>query len=114
MDDISSDALWLEEAKAVLHDVKQFVEYIRISEKPESSNSVIFFDIKTLEGKMITMMMSQSGFAICDNDARSTQNDQNSECKTFYETVNALLDTVSPLYRQAFADALARKIHSLE
>lgn len=121
---------WKAEADAVIEDMRSFVKSIEISGEQESSDTRIYFDIVTLEGEHLVVMMSSNGFSICnraneskDEHARELnstgdQPDQTSNNPTkceyiVYETINALLDDNSEGYRKAFAQALLTKINSL-
>lgn len=98
---------WLNEAKAVIEDVKEFVNRIKISEEKESSNMGIYFEIETLESEILLVHMSAGGFKIDDRLNEETNDSQG------YETINALLFNSSTKYREKFAQCLVDKVNTL-
>lgn len=118
---------WNEEAKAIIRDVKQFVNMIdlsKINNEPDNYNNrqQIYINLETKEGNQFTLCLSASGLRICastfdldEEQSRSGGISNNDEDSTeieaeIYETIYALLTNKSPAYRQAFASALANKI----
>ncbi|XP_063607324.1 GSK3-beta interaction protein-like [Penaeus indicus] len=100
---------WHVEAMAVIQDVKDCVSLISISSLP-SSNTTIFFNLTTRENNFYCIELTASGFRIV-----SRKHDDNSEpLEQYYETPYALLDSISPLYRESFSSALAAKLMLLE
>lgn len=99
---------WHVEASAVIQDVKDCVSQIHISSLP-SSNTTIFFNLTTRENNTYCVELTASGFRIV-----GSKYDDNSEpSDAYYETPYALLDTISPMYRESFSSALAAKLSQL-
>ena len=122
---------WKTEACAVIEDVKPYVSSIKIARDQKSCDMRIYFDIETLELQKFVVSMDSNGFSICDNDQNngstteaSNSNTSPSSCNRYdqdqqnetkiYETINALLDDNSVEYRKAFAQALLKRMKSLE
>lgn len=91
---------WIAEAKAVIDDVRPYVQSIDVAGGQESTDMRIYFDLTILEGEKFLVSMDANGFSICN---------QSDEPVT-YETINALLDANSSRYRHEFSKALASKL----
>lgn len=98
---------WLNEANAVIKDIKPFVSDIKIAEVPESCNMMIYFNIETLEKRKLLVSMSACGFCIINSDGIEVISEN------IYETINSLLDANSCGYRRAFAKSLIEKINTI-
>lgn len=96
---------WAKEAQAVIEDIKDFVSSIVIAESPKSDALRIYFDLETLEKDKFIIAMDSGGFSIVSQSSDSTP--------VVYETINALLDSKSLKFRNAFASSLLTKINSL-
>ncbi|XP_042218521.1 GSK3-beta interaction protein-like [Homarus americanus] len=96
---------WHVEAVAVIQDVKDCVSQIHISSLP-SSNTTIYFNLTTKEDNTYCIELTASGFRIVGS--KYDDNSQSSE--EYFETPYALLDNISPLYRESFSSALAAKL----
>ncbi|XP_050295326.1 GSK3-beta interaction protein [Anthonomus grandis grandis] len=96
---------WKEEAQAVINDVKDQVKSIEISTIP-SSNSCIFLNVETLEGEKYTFELTVQGFKFCGKGF----NENNWENNQYFETVYALLNSVSPRFKEVFMDVLFKKL----
>ncbi|KAK8731894.1 hypothetical protein OTU49_007318 [Cherax quadricarinatus] len=99
---------WHVEAAAVIQDVKDCVSQIQVSSLP-SSNTTIYFNLTTREDNIYCIELTASGFRIVG--AKYDDNSQPSE--NHFETPYALLDSISPLYRESFSSALAAKLNTL-
>lgn len=96
---------WHVEASAVIQDVKECVTQMLISSLP-ASNTTIFFNLTTRENNVYCVELTASGFRIV-----GSKYDDNSEpSEDYYEMPYALLDTISPMYRESFSSALAAKL----
>ena len=119
--DDSEEIGWEKEAQSIIKEFKSCVKVIEISDLP-STNSRIFFNLETKEGKKFCIELSASGFRICSKKFNETsQSDDEgtlgSQCTSdegchmqFYETLNALLDRVSPQYRSCFTEQLIKRL----
>ncbi|XP_071548065.1 LOW QUALITY PROTEIN: GSK3-beta interaction protein-like [Panulirus ornatus] len=99
---------WKKEAAAVIQDVEECVSQIHISSLP-SSNTTIFFNITTKEDKAYCIELTAAGFRIVG----TKYNDNSRPSESYFETPYALLDSISPLYRESFSLALANKLMKL-
>lgn len=113
-DDVADRVLdaeqWRLEAQAVIDDVKEHVQDLRVSERLISTNQVIYLNLITLEGLRFCVELSTAGFAIVGNRHDDTSNAGNVER---FETPYGLLDFVSPQYRNSFGNALLDKLKEL-
>ncbi|KAK7084996.1 hypothetical protein SK128_004633 [Halocaridina rubra] len=96
---------WHVEAAAVIQDVKDCVTQMVISSLP-SSNTTIFFNLTTRENNTYCIELTASGFRIVG----FKYDDSSQPSEDYYETPYALLDTISPMYRESFSSALAAKL----
>lgn len=97
---------WLEEAQGVINDVKDHVRIIEVSKTIPSSNSRIFLNVETLEGNRYTFELTVQGFRFCGKDFDHNDWDN----ADYFETPYALLNSVSPRFKEAFVDVLFRKL----
>jgi Protein of unknown function (DUF727) len=103
---------WRVEAAAVIHDVRDHVQEITIAEGPTSASGEqdhIFLNLTTREMKHYCIELTAQGFRVVGN--KYDQTDEHSEM--YFETPYAMLDTLSPLYREAFGNSLASRLQEL-
>ena len=103
---------WRDEAMAVINDIKGFVNDISICENLPCNESGIYFNIETKEGKQITVELSTAGFRISGLTFNQLHTDTPGH-STHYETIYALLNVISPGYRESFSSSLAMKLNAL-
>ncbi|XP_077518881.1 GSK3-beta interaction protein [Amblyomma americanum] len=98
-----------DELKSIIEEIRFGVADVSMSSLP-SDGLASYFNLQTKEGKQMCVMMSRQGFQVVGNsyDVRDIEDGQ---C---YETVNALLDSLSPAYRRLFSEALTKKLQELE
>lgn len=98
------------EAGLVIEDIGFTVESISISTALPSSRQCVYLNVLTKERESLCVELSVLGFRVVGD-----QFDKNQEGgeTTYYETMYALLDLVSPGYSQAFGEALVQKLASL-
>ncbi|XP_063868950.1 GSK3B-interacting protein-like [Scylla paramamosain] len=99
---------WHVEAAAVIQDVKECVSHMSVAALP-ASNSAIYFNLTTKEENHYCVELTASGFRIVGNrfDNKSEPSEK------YFETPYALLDQISPLYRESFGLALAARLSAL-
>ncbi|ENN72268.1 GSK3-beta interaction protein [Dendroctonus ponderosae] len=97
---------WLEEAQGLISDVKDHVKRIEVSKALTSTNSRIYLNVETLEGGKYTFELTVQGFRFCGKDF-DLDNWENAD---YYETPYALLNTVSPRFKESFMDLVFRKL----
>lgn len=96
---------WVEEANSVIDEIRPFVTKVQLN----PSSLWVQLDIETLESNILSVKLDESGFTVLEQTL--DENDGTQKSHQTYESINALLSTVSPGYRKAFAEAL---ISSLE
>lgn len=102
---------WHDEAEAVIRDVGFAVKSISISSNLPSSQTEVYFNIETREGKKICVELSSYGFKVVADDFDTVI--EEFQDKTYYETPYALLDKYSNQFRECFAAALEKKLSCL-
>lgn len=99
---------WLEEARRIIADVGPMVQDIHISSVINCDEiNCVFLNIRILEGKKYSMKLCFRGFTLIGEDFDLTEDDENG---IQYETIYALLDQISPMYRQVFSNSLSEKL----
>lgn len=104
---------WRDEATSTINDIKCFVNSISICEKLPCDQSGIYFNIETKEGKQLTVELSTAGYSICGEAFDQLNAEANGHSTHYYETIYALLDYISPGYRESFSSSLAMKLNAL-
>ena len=100
---------WKLEVAAVIEDIRSHVMSADVSQL-DGSDDFIFFNITTLEGNKYCIQMSKAGFVIAD----TCHDSSNSLSEDYFETPYALLDKISPRYRQSFASKLITSLSALQ
>ncbi|XP_053207615.1 GSK3B-interacting protein-like [Panonychus citri] len=116
---------WTKEAQFIVKEFESVVNYISVSTKLDQSDHLIYFNCETKEGDKYCIELTAAGFRIVSNlfdtideDKKIVHEEENDEGQekilnsVFYETMNALLDKMSPLYRIAFSNQLIEKLNS--
>ncbi|CAH2038095.1 unnamed protein product, partial [Iphiclides podalirius] len=107
-DQVLDKETWPLEAEAALKDVRGHVREASVAEDYKSTNRRIYLRITTYEGEVLIVEMSADGFRVAAPPNSGTISD------TKYETLYALLDSVSNRYRQSFGEELTTKLRDLE
>ncbi|XP_059485624.1 GSK3-beta interaction protein-like [Neocloeon triangulifer] len=99
---------WVREAEDHIRDIRNHVDEAQVSEKLTSTDAGIHINIKTIEGLLFCVHLSTSGIRVVGNlfDDCTQESDSNE----FFETLHALLDKLSPKYRQSFGKELQEKL----
>ena len=97
---------WQVEALAVIHDVKDHVWEICIADMSVNNDQLIHLNLTTKEKNRYCIELTAQGFRVVGHE----YNQVNLLSDNYFETPYALLDTLSPLYRQAFGDSLVSKL----
>lgn len=101
---------WKVEALGVIHDVRDHVFEIEIADGSVNNDQLlIHLNVTTKEMKRYCIELTAQGFRVVGHDYNQT--DISSE--DYFETPYALLDKLSPMYRQAFGDSLVSKLMEL-
>lgn len=109
---------WVKEARALIDDIKDFVYDISISTNEQSDNMKIYLNIETLERNRLLVCMYSDGLHVIREtltmDGAFKDDEVRNHKKDHYETIYALLDNFSPMYRDKFCDILKNKLISIE
>ncbi|XP_017016439.1 GSK3-beta interaction protein [Drosophila kikkawai] len=121
----------VDEANAIINDVKAHVAEICISSKLASDATQIFLNIRTIESATCCVQVTSRGFKIVssqydtiDEDKRisallrngggSNSGDEEEEDEEIFETPYALLDKISPRYVESFGNQLCQQLRQLQ
>ncbi|RWS12915.1 GSK3-beta interaction protein-like protein [Dinothrombium tinctorium] len=106
---------WQEDGEAIIADVQPHVHRIELSKNLVSDEHCVYFNLETKENNRYTIVMTVRGFKICANEFETIDEQYEDEnYEMYYETIYALLDTVSPKYRECFGSALIDKLSKLQ
>lgn len=108
-DRLLDEEQWRLEAQAVINDVRKHVQNLKVSERLQSTNQVIYLNLTTLEGLRFCVELSPVGFTIVGNQHDDTSNVGTER----FETPYSLLDFISPQYRNSFGNSLLDKLKQL-
>ena len=97
----------LEEASIIINDVSYAVDKIELATNILQEPHSVFFSIRTKEKQDFLINLTLKGFCVVDKP----ESDQSA---TFYETIYALLQDISPSYVSSFSNALFMKLNSLK
>ena len=105
---------WRHEARGIINDIQEHVRSIEICKSPDlqSTDKGIYLNLTTLEGFEFCVKLSNEGFLITDNKYESVN--VNFDKNETYETIYALLDSVSPKYRNSFGNSLIHKLQKIK
>ncbi|EDO33748.1 predicted protein [Nematostella vectensis] len=106
-----------DEAQGVIKDIAFSVSQISVSEKLPSSRESVFLNIETKENICFCVQLCIQGFRVVSNTfdfCSFDEKDSITQNTPFYETIYALLDTISPGYSQMFGNELSRKLSELQ
>lgn len=98
-----------DELKPTLDEIRFAVTDVQLSTLADNPQ-VSYFNLETKEGQRMCIMMSRQGFQLVGNDYDRRNIDHGES----FETINSLLDSLSPAYRQLFSEALAAKLEKLK
>lgn len=105
----------------VIADISNYVKQIDISSDLPCDDNGVYLNLETQEGASLTVELSCAGFRVCgyqfnkiEEDPLSTSNKTNViPLNVYYETPYALLDSISPAYRDSFSNELAQRLQEL-
>ncbi|XP_064481763.1 GSK3-beta interaction protein-like [Ornithodoros turicata] len=99
---------YMDELNSIISEIRFGVNDAHLA-NVQSSGLASYFNLETKEGRRMCISMTRQGFRVVGNNFDTTDI---SDGKT-YETINALLDSLSPRYREAFGAALTAKLKNL-
>jgi len=111
---------WNVEAESVIKEIKGFVHQAFLSDELNNFCNfqlAAFINIETVENKKITVKLSSIGYTIVGQDFDTKDDDAESVFKTdscHYETIYALLDSLSAGYTDRFAQSLSASLEKLK
>ncbi|GAV05782.1 hypothetical protein RvY_15859-2 [Ramazzottius varieornatus] len=98
------------DAAHVVKTFATFVKAVSVSETLPQSPSLLYINLTSLEGSSYCIELSTRGYRIVGQ----AYNFISSEDESVFESISALLESVSPLYTMAFGDALIRKLEIVQ
>ncbi|KAL0969109.1 hypothetical protein UPYG_G00222710 [Umbra pygmaea] len=99
------------EAEAIVRDVLFAVAKMFVSSNLDSALDVAYINVETREGNHYCLELNEAGLRVVGyafdqvDDSLSNQ---------YHETVYSLLDSLSPGYREAFGNALLKRLERLQ
>jgi len=118
----------IDEANAIINDVKAHVAEIAISSKLASSATQIYLNIRTIESATCCVQVTSRGFKIVSSQYDTIDEDKalkaalldngdeeaEEEEEEIFETPYALLDKISPRYVESFGNQLCQQLRQLQ
>ncbi|EDW19444.1 GSK3-beta interaction protein [Drosophila mojavensis] len=110
----------IDEANAIINDVKAHVAEIVISSKLVSSATKIYLNIRTIESATCCVQVTGRGFKIVSSQYDTIDEepalgpDGEPEEEEIFETPYALLDKISPRYVESFGNKLCQQLRQLQ
>ncbi|XP_006818374.1 GSK3B-interacting protein-like [Saccoglossus kowalevskii] len=99
------------EAESAVQEVAFAVKSVSISEFLPKGDELVYLNIQTKEDDVYCVELSVLGFGVV---GRRFDTIDDSLPTTYYETIYALLDKLSPGYRLTFGETLAGKLQMLQ
>ncbi|BFF96900.1 GSK3-beta interaction protein [Drosophila madeirensis] len=119
----------IDEANAIINDVKAHVAEICISSKLASDATQIYLNIRTIESATCCVQVTSRGFKIVSSLYDTVDADKRMAAKLhiddeeeaapeddeeIFETPYALLDKISPRYVESFGNQLCQQLRQLQ
>ncbi|KAL7731760.1 hypothetical protein ACLKA6_016698 [Drosophila palustris] len=118
----------IDEANAIINDVKAHVAEIAISSKMVSSATQIYLNIRTIESATCCVEVTSRGFKIVSSQYDTIDEDkalkaallgngdgaEPEDDEEIFETPYALLDKISPRYVESFGNQLCQQLRQLQ
>lgn len=86
------------------------VKDIRISDKLPQEPNLVYLNLTSLEGTSYCIELTERGYQIVGESYDTAS----SEAARSFESLNSLLETISPLYTAAFGNALMGRLSVLQ
>jgi len=109
---MSTDNL-LEEVDMIIKDVQFAVNTISLSKVLPQSSRVVFLNIETKENEAFTVRLTLQGFLVVSHSLDKDESGSKKYPSTF-ETIYALLESISSSYVGSFGKALQDKLAALK
>ncbi|XP_053553474.1 GSK3B-interacting protein [Bombina bombina] len=99
------------EAEAVVNDVLFAVSNMFVSKSLPCAVDVAYINVEIKEGTRYCLELTDAGLRVVGNSFDHV--DEESQ-NPYHETIYSLLDSLSPAYREAFGNALLRRLEALK
>ncbi|XP_022288304.2 GSK3B-interacting protein-like [Crassostrea virginica] len=99
------------EAQEALKEISFAVSHVELSQVLPQGAEKVYLNVKIQEGDTYCVELSVQGFRIVGRKYDAIE--ETAQTK-YYETIYALLDQVSPKYRNSFGDTLLKKLEHLQ
>lgn len=106
----NKDRSLVNEARRVVNEIRFGVSEVDVSQRLANDDSIAFINIKTLENEEWCIELTASGYAIVSNRFDSIDDANDNEC---FETVEALMNRISPKYMKIFNESVAERLKQL-
>uniref|UniRef100_A0A8C5MZW7 GSK3B interacting protein n=1 Tax=Leptobrachium leishanense TaxID=445787 RepID=A0A8C5MZW7_9ANUR len=99
------------EAEAIVNDVLFAVGNMFVSKNLPCAEDMAYINVEIKEGTRYCLELTEAGLRVVGNAFdRVDEGSQNQ----YHETVYSMLDSLSPAYRDAFGNALLRRLEALK
>lgn len=108
---IMEEINWLEEAEAVINDIKPFVKMVHLSKHQPDTDCMVLMNLETFENETFCIKLCGTGFGIAGYNY-DTENII--DINKWYETPYAMLTEISRSYVERFKESLVEKLKKFE
>lgn len=115
-DDEHYDRSLAHEAQRVVEEIKFGVDQAEVSKVLENSESLAYINLKTKEQESFCVELSINGYMIVSRKYDTVDNelkDKNLRNINKFETVEALMHQISPLFVKKFNDSVVEKLKQI-
>jgi hypothetical protein len=105
------------EAQRVVQEIKFGVDFVEVSTQLENNETIAFLNIRTLEKEYWCVELTASGYLAVSNKFDFIDQDlkeKNLEQMNKYETIEALMNSISPLFIEKFNCSVAERLEKLK
>ncbi|CAH2327934.1 GSK3B-interacting isoform X2 [Pelobates cultripes] len=99
------------EAEAVVNDVLFAVGNMFVSKNLPCAEDVAYINVEIKEGTRFCLELTDAGLRVVGYAYDRIDEETHSQ---YHETIYSLLDSLSPAYREAFGNALMRRLEALK
>ncbi|ELU03636.1 hypothetical protein CAPTEDRAFT_186190 [Capitella teleta] len=110
---VFEDRILTIEAEEAAKEIAFAVKDVVVSQELPYTKDLVYMNLTTRENQRLCIQLSCQGFRIVGNEFNKVTTDERKFSRHF-ETIYALLDDVSPGYRNSFGDALFMKLSALK
>lgn len=105
------------EAQRVVQEIKFGVDFVEVSTQLENNEAIAYLNIRTLEKEFWCVELTASGYLAVANKFDYIDQDlkeKNLEELNKYETIEALMNSISPLFIEKFNSSVAERLEKLK